>query len=115
MLPFLITAGADGALLIAVIVVACVVGRPVSYLSCQSFPKDGSTADFINSLFDNVKHSDSNSFEWVNPDQASCFEIKAVWGLSIAMCILFAFSAITSICLWRRIKGVSATGPKDLE
>jgi hypothetical protein len=106
----------DAALLIAVIVVACVVGKPVSYLSCKSFPKKGNTANFINSLFENVSHARSNSFEWVDPDQASCYEIKAVWGLSIALCVLFAFSAITTICLWRRIKGPSQPQPpKDIE
>lgn len=115
MLPMLLAAGADGLILVAVIVVACVVGKPVSYLSCQVFPKNGNTANFINSLFHNVYHSRDNAFEWVDADKASCYEIKAVWGLSIALCVLFAFSVVTSVCLWKRIKSLSSPPPKDLE
>ncbi|KAF7547843.1 hypothetical protein G7046_g8885 [Stylonectria norvegica] len=63
MLPLLIATGADTAILVACIVVACSVGKPVSYLSCPAFPTDGNTANFINSLFHNVYHSrNSNSF-----------------------------------------------------
>ncbi|KAH7156435.1 hypothetical protein EDB81DRAFT_880753 [Dactylonectria macrodidyma] len=114
MLPLLIATGADAMILIACIVVACVVGKPVSYLSCPSFPSNGNTANFINSLFHNVYHSRSNTFQWVDADKASCYQIKAIWGLSIALCVLFAFSAVTSLCLWKRTKGASAA-PKDIE
>ncbi|KPM36495.1 hypothetical protein AK830_g10079 [Neonectria ditissima] len=113
MLPLLIAAGADSLILIACIVVACTVGKPVSYLSCPKFPADGNTANFINSLFHNVYHSRSNTFQWVDADKASCYQIKAIWGLSIALCVLFAFSAVTSLCLWKRTKVPSA--PKDIE
>ena len=115
MLPLLIATGADSALLIAVIVVACIVGKPVSYLSCPAFPNKGNTANFMNSLFDNVSHLGSDTFAWVDPDKTSCYEIKAVWGLSIALCVLFAFSAVTTICLWKRVKDNMAPPPKDLE
>lgn len=114
-LPLLIAAGADGAILIAVIVVACVVGEPVSYLSCSAFPNDGNTAVFISSLFHNVSHLSSNTSEWVDADKASCYEIKAVWGLSIALCVLFSFSAVTLLCLWKRIRNSIVAVPKDLE
>ncbi|KAF7553763.1 hypothetical protein G7Z17_g3387 [Cylindrodendrum hubeiense] len=114
MLPLLIATGADALILIACIVVACTVGKPVSYLSCPSFPKNGNTANFINSLFHNVYNSRSNTFQWVDADQASCYQIKAIWGLSIALCVLFAFSAVTSGCLWKRTKG-AAPPPKDVE
>ncbi|UNI23326.1 hypothetical protein JDV02_009155 [Purpureocillium takamizusanense] len=117
MLPLLISTGADGLCLVAVIVVACVVGKPVSYLSCPALPDKGNTANFIHSLFLNLARKDY--FEWVDPDKASCFEIKAVWGLSICLCILYFVSAVTSACLWKRIKGGSAASraepPKDFE
>lgn len=114
MLPLLIATGADSMILIACIVVACTVGKPVSYLSCPKFPTNGNTANFINSLFHNVYHSSSNTFKWVDADKASCYQIKAIWGLSIALCVLFAFSAVTSICLWKRTKGAPPP-PKDVE
>jgi len=115
MLPLLISTGADGLCLIAVIVVACVVGKPVSYLSCPALPDKGNTANFIHSLFLNLSRKDY--FEWVDPDKASCFEIKAVWGLSICLCILYFVSAVTSACLWKRIKGGASrpAAPKDFE
>ena len=115
MLPLLVATGADSLILIACIVVACSVGKPVSYLSCPSFPTNGNTANFIHSLFHNVYNSHkSNTFMWVDADKASCFEIKAIWGLSIALCVLFAFSAVVSLCLWKRTKG-AAPPPKDIE
>lgn len=114
MLPMLIAAGADASFLVMSIVVSVLVGRPVSYLACQKYSDKGNTANFINSVFDNVKRPGSNIFTWVDPDKAACYEVKAVWGLCIALCILFAFSAVVSMCLWRRLKPSSA-GPKDLE
>jgi hypothetical protein len=52
-----------------------------------------------------------NYFEWAGANTTICYEMKAIWGLSIALCILFAFSGIVSVCLWKRTKG----GPKDIE
>ncbi|KAL8856281.1 MAG: hypothetical protein Q9178_007118 [Gyalolechia marmorata] len=116
-LPFLITTGMDGMLLIALIVVAVVVGKPLSYLNCnvigsssvsqstyqlglelkKSFSKEGSKVQYSN---------------WIGASKVTCYEMKAIWGLSIALCVLFAFSAICSVCLWRRSKTVA---PKSVE
>jgi len=115
MLPMLIATGADAAVLIMVIVVAVLLGKPVSYLQCESYPSKGNTANFIHSVYSNVKKTNSNVFLWVDPDKTACYEVKAVWGLSTALCIMFAMSAIVSVCLWRRIKGPSSEPPKDLE
>ncbi|KEY68439.1 hypothetical protein S7711_01214 [Stachybotrys chartarum IBT 7711] len=116
MLPFLVAAGADFAILIAVIVVACVLGRPVSYLDCASFPSNGNTANFVDSLFHNVYQRD-NVFEWVDADSGSCTQIKVVWGMSISLCVLFAFSAIALGCLWKRLRNIAAANQeaKDFE
>ncbi|KAI9172184.1 ENTH domain-containing protein [Paramyrothecium foliicola] len=114
-LPFLVATAADSLLLIAVIVVACVVGKPVSYLSCGAFPSKGNTANFIGSLFHNVKNSHDNTFEWIDGDRNSCLQIKIVWGLSIALCVLFSFSAVTTACLWRRLRSPASQAPKDFE
>jgi hypothetical protein len=114
-LPMLVATGGDFAITIAVIVIACIVGRPTSYLKCEKFPsKGGDTASFINSLFHNVKNMTGNVFSWVNADKASCYQLKAVWGLSIALGVLFFFSSITCACLWKRLKNNSAP-PKDIE
>jgi hypothetical protein len=113
-LPMLVATGGDFAMTIAVIVIACVVGRPTSYLKCEKFPsKGGDTASFINSLFHNVKNMTGNVFRWVNADKASCYQLKTVWGLSIALGVLFFFSSVVCACLWKRLKAPAP--PKDLE
>ena len=115
LLPLLVATGCDTALLIAVIVVACTVGKPLSYLSCEALGAVGNAGSFLGSVGANVGFKDAPAyFSWVGADQRTCYEIKAVWGLSIALCVLFAFSAVTSVCLWRRLKTVGAP-PKDLE
>jgi len=100
LLPFLISAGMDGLLLIAVIVVAVTVGKPLSYLNCAALPSKGATSSFLDSVGKNM--SKINYWVWAGASRTTCFEMKAIWGLSIALCILFAFSAICSVCLWRR-------------
>jgi hypothetical protein len=117
MLPMLIATGADACFLVTSIVVSVLVGRPVSYLACKKYPDDGNTANFVNSIFGNVKRPGSNVLTWVDPDKATCYEVKAVWGLCIALCILFAFSGVVSACLWRKLKpsGCDRPGPKDIE
>lgn len=90
LLPFLITTGMDGMLLIALAVVAIVVGKPLSYLNCQvigsssvsestyqlglelkkSFNKEGTKVQYGN---------------WIGASKFTCYEMKAIWGLSIAL------------------------------
>lgn len=117
MLPLLIATAADFMCLIAGIAVACVVGKPVSYLNCNAFPnKGGNSANFLHSLFVNVKRISGNTFEWVDPSKPSCLQLKTIWGLSIGLCVLFTLSSATTVCLWRRIKMASAPpAPKDFE
>merc|ERR1711939_677350 len=96
MLPFLISTALDSTILIAVIVVAVTVGKPLSYLA---------------SVGENM--SKVNCWVWAGASKTTCFELKSIWGLSIALCILFTFSSVVSICLWRKLKVV---GPaKDIE
>ncbi|KAG5929750.1 hypothetical protein E4U42_004677 [Claviceps africana] len=109
MLPLLISTGADILCLVATMIVACVVGRPVSYLSCAALSDSGNTANFIHSLFLNLARK--NYFEWIDADKASCLELKAVWGLSICLCVLYFMSSLTSACLWSRLKGGSRRPP----
>ncbi|PHH67333.1 hypothetical protein CDD81_97 [Ophiocordyceps australis] len=112
LLPLLVSTVADGLCLVAVIVVSVVVGKPMSYLTCWALPERGNTANFIASLFRNL--SRNNRYEWVDADQASCLEMKAIWGLSICLCVLFLLSAVTSMCLWRRIKGSTSQAVKQV-
>ncbi len=55
----------------------------------------------------------ANDWVWAGASKTSCFEMKAVWGLSIALCVLFASSSVLSVILWKTLRVVAAT--KDVE
>ncbi|KAH7034591.1 uncharacterized protein B0I36DRAFT_360097 [Microdochium trichocladiopsis] len=146
LLPLLLGSGVDFLMLIATIVVAATLGKPgpLSLLSCDVLPAKAasqavSTLTFSVSNGGNGLNLSSGSYaaraaaavtaaSSANPrpldllafyaqDQPHCYEVKTIWGLSIALCVLFAFSSIVSAGLWRRIKGPSsASAPrKDIE
>jgi hypothetical protein len=114
-LPFLIPAGADGLLLIAVIVVAVTVGKPLSYLNCAALDPQGTTVSFVDSVGKNI--GKNNYFVWGGASKTNCYEMKAIWGLSIALCVLFSFSGICAVCMWRRkaAEDAAISAPKDIE
>ena len=89
-LPFLINTGLDCAFLIAVIVVAVTVGKPLSYLDCQvigSTDALGSAYDFTTSLASSLDKNGGklNYNYWIGATKTTCLEMKAIWGLSIAL------------------------------
>ncbi|KAL0468310.1 hypothetical protein QR685DRAFT_590835 [Neurospora intermedia] len=108
MLPYLLSGMLDGLLLIAFIVVASLLGKPLSHLQCALMPQDPDANNFWTSVPFTIKsqettHDDGLYFTFVHMDQPTCFETKAIWGLSIALCVLFAFSSIVCVGLWRRV------------
>lgn len=113
----------DLCLLVATIVVAATIGMPLSLLTCKALPESVpsaissgitmvSTAQGV--TYRSVLGKAVNYFAFVATDRAHCYEIKAIWGLSIALCVLFAFSGIVCVGLWRRVKTM-AGAPKDIE
>jgi hypothetical protein len=89
-LPFLINTILDFLVLIAIIVVAVTVGKPLSYLNCQdvgSVDGPSSAYNFTNSLEeDSLNQNGTVNFNlWVSATEPICLETKAVWGLSIAL------------------------------
>lgn len=115
LLPFLISSGLDGLFLIAVIVLAVTVGKPLSYLECTALPSTGVTSSFLDSVGANM--SKVNYWVWAGASKTTCFEMKAIWGFSIALCILFALSSVCSICMWKkqRMSAAAAAPHKDVE
>jgi len=113
-LPFLINTILDGLFLIAVIVVAVVVGKPLSYLDCKVIGEISGSASsayaFTAALGDNLdKLGGSMDYShWIGTSKSTCLEMKSIWGLSIALCILFTFSGITTLCLWKRSKQLAS-------
>lgn len=137
-LSFLINTGTDILILIAVIVVAVTVGKPLSYLDCNVIGKmsgdNASALSFANSLANNLdKEGGKVSYShWIGASKANCLEMKAIWGLSIALwygftsyplslrpkltqtcSILFTFSAVCSAFLWKQNR--SAPSEKSYE
>ncbi|KAJ6104073.1 hypothetical protein N7523_010393 [Penicillium sp. IBT 18751x] len=117
-LPFLAGAALDLLLLIGFIVVAVVMGKPLSYLTCTPLANLGykdATAYAFSSHLDSYIATISRKIDyeaWIGASKAICLETKAIWGLSIALCILFFFSTICSICLWRQKKALAASEEK---
>jgi hypothetical protein len=89
-LPFLITTGLDGILLTALIVVATVVGKPLSYLNCQIIGTSSvaeSAYQFSTELkkgFE-VGRSGNKYSNWIGATRSTCYQMKAIWGFSIAL------------------------------
>ncbi|KAI0203540.1 hypothetical protein F4808DRAFT_457813 [Astrocystis sublimbata] len=122
MLPLLVASGLDSALLIALIVVAATIGKPLSMLQCELLPEPVSeTASFVTTItgrsFLGAASRYNNYLALITTDQPHCYEIKAVWGLGIALAVLFSFSALVCVGLWHRIRRANGGGapPKDVE
>jgi len=91
-LPYLANTAIDGLLLIAVIVVAVTVGKPLSYLNCQHLGSASSmfgTYAAVESLGQSLNHSNFSYALWVAATKSTCLMMKAIWGLSIALWLVY--------------------------
>ncbi|KAK5662363.1 hypothetical protein OQA88_8273 [Cercophora sp. LCS_1] len=107
MLPFLFTGILDGVLLVASIVVAALLGKPLSTLNCAILPSTSeSLTTYTTTLpFPVRATSITQSLSYlvfIATNQTTCQQTKAIWGLSITLCILFAFSSLVCVGLWQR-------------
>ena len=89
-LPYLINAGMDSLMLIALAVVAIVVGKPLSYLNCQVIGSNSvaeSAAELNYELKQSLKNNGGHVIysNWIGASRTTCYEMKAIWGLSIAL------------------------------
>ncbi|KAJ5087380.1 hypothetical protein N7456_010996 [Penicillium angulare] len=117
-LPFLYTAVLDFLILIGMIVVSVILGKPLSYLGCSAL-SDLADADaaayafashlgsYVSSLTGKLKYT-----SWIAASKTICLETKAIWGLCIALCILFFVSTICSVALWRQKKVMADSDEK---
>ncbi|KAK0610010.1 hypothetical protein B0T17DRAFT_500933, partial [Bombardia bombarda] len=112
MMPLLITSIFDSLLLIGSIVVAALIGKPLSMLNCAALPS--APDDDLVSFWASVPHPSGGSFfnsallysTFVSVDKASCYQIKVVWGFAISLCVLFAFSSLVCVFLWHSTRRV---------
>ena len=90
-LPFLLSAVMDSLLLIAVIVVAVTVGKPLSYLDCKVIGQVSaapSSAYAFTAALGNSLDQDGGKIDyshWIGGTKSTCLEMKSIWGLSIAL------------------------------
>ncbi|KAG2413954.1 hypothetical protein HFD88_003145 [Aspergillus terreus] len=118
-LPCLPAAAADFLVLVAVIVVAVVIGKPLSYLKCDEIHDAATGAG--DSAYTFATHLDSylahlggevKYDSLIAATKGVCLEAKSIWGLSIALCIMFFFTVVCCVCLWRQKKAAAAGGDK---
>lgn len=90
-LPFLACAALDLLVLIGMVVVAVVMGKPLSYLHCSSLAELADTdatvyafssriSGYLAQISGKIDYS-----AWIGASKAICLETKAIWGLSIAL------------------------------
>lgn len=91
-LGLLVMAGIDSLLLIAFIVCAVTLGKPISYLNCYVIGKSSYEVDaanayaFVTSATQNMEHSSGSTvWNWAGATKSNCFQGKTIWGLSIAL------------------------------
>lgn len=122
-LGLLVMAAIDSLLLIAFIVCAVTLGRPMSYLNCYVIGKSSSEVDtanayaFVSSAAQNMKEwsqPGSTVWNWAGATKTNCFQGKTIWGLSIALCILFTTSCALLPTLWYKNKKATPA-PKSVE
>ncbi|PYH94156.1 hypothetical protein BO71DRAFT_399107 [Aspergillus ellipticus CBS 707.79] len=91
-LPFLATTILDTLILIAVIVVSVIIGKPLSYLQCNNIENvagDGSSSayTFAAHLSSYVDHLGGkiDYQDWIGATKTVCLEAKSIWGLCLSL------------------------------
>lgn len=121
-LGLVVMSAVDSLLLIAFIVVAVTMGKPISFLNCYVIGKVDQATEaasayaFTMSVTQNLNTIGSklNLGHWAGATKANCFQSKAIWGLSIALCILFTTSGVLLPTLWYKSKKASPA-PKSVD
>ncbi|KAH8716770.1 hypothetical protein GQ44DRAFT_775903 [Phaeosphaeriaceae sp. PMI808] len=119
-LGLLVMTGVDSLLLIAFIVCAVTLGKPMSFLNCYVIGMSSKEVDakyayaFVTAAAQNLNTSGSSLDlrHWAGVTRSNCFQAKAAWGMAIALCILFTTSCALLPTLWYKNK---KPAPKTVE
>lgn len=133
-LPSLVSAGLDTLILIAAIVVAVLLGKPLSKTNCEALSFSSNSTVALASGLNNIPNSATSTdtfastgysgyqrrdhgldhaetlnktvsyLSFIVTDKPTCHQLKAVWGLSTAMAVTFAFSVLACVGLWYRVR-----------
>jgi len=121
-LGLLVMSGIDSLLLIAFIVVAVTLGKPLSFLNCYVIGKTSEQVDaqsayaFAMSVAQNLNTMGSNLplGNWAGATRTNCIQSKTIWGLSIGLCILFTTSCALLPTLFYKQKKAGAAKSVDV-
>lgn len=108
----------DFFLLLAFIVVAVVMGKPLSFLNCSAAAdlnaagNAHSTVVFTQALTENFGKSGSTLAlgGWAGLTKANCYETKSIWGFCISLTILFTCSSCILPTLWFKARKAGGAG-----
>lgn len=92
-IPYLATFAVDMLFMVPFIVFAVIIGQPLSVTTCSDLPKEASKVALpISSL----AGQPVSYVIFTGSGRTVCYELMAVWGLIIALCVLFAISSIAA-------------------
>ncbi|KAH7377299.1 hypothetical protein BKA66DRAFT_533733 [Pyrenochaeta sp. MPI-SDFR-AT-0127] len=119
-LGLLVMTGVDALLLIAFIVCAVTLSKPMSFLNCYVIGKSSKEVDaqyayaFVTAAAQNLNTSGAGMDlrHWAGVTRTNCFQAKTVWGMAIALCVLFTTSCALLPTLWYKNK---KPAPKSVE
>jgi len=106
----------DSFLLLSFAIISIVFGKPLSFLNCAivtSASASGnaqSSAAWLQSVASNVGKDGSTLGlpSWAGSTKVNCFETKAIWGLCIALCILYTCTCVVLPTLFFKARKVAA-------
>lgn len=92
-IPYLVTFAVDTLFLIPFLVVAIILGQPLSITTCSDLSNETGRVMLPVSAPSGERVS---YVVFSGAGRTTCYELMAVWGLLIALCVLFATSAIAA-------------------
>lgn len=94
-IPYLATLTLDTLFLVPFVVFAVILGQPLSLTTCSALPAaSGHVALPVSTLAGGGRPASYVVF--AGAGQTVCYELMAVWGLTIALAVLFAVSAVSA-------------------
>ena len=109
----------DTLALLAFTITSVLLGRPLSFLNCTQVANASGAANaasayaFTTALASNLGKSGAAGFaNLAGSTKTNCYESKAIWGLCIALCILYACSSMILPTLWWKARKAGGAGGK---
>lgn len=111
-IPYPATLALDILFLVPLAVLAVVLGRPLAVTTCSDLPQAAGHVALPISALGGGDQSVSY-LVFAGAGQTTCYELMAVWGLTMALCVLFALSAVSAgfLFLGKRRAAAAAGGP----